>query len=96
VPPRQEYAAVNLLQPPQKIAFRTLVAQQPSQVLSWHPRVVLLPAFLGHDRCDRVINVTRAKGLAKSPVLAEPGGKGYADEASRGEGCANARSEGTT
>jgi hypothetical protein len=52
---------------------------QPYQILSWYPRVVLLPGFLSADRCDRIVAAARAKGLARSPVLAEPG-KGYADD----------------
>ncbi|KAI8475859.1 MAG: hypothetical protein J3K34DRAFT_382451 [Monoraphidium minutum] len=45
----------------------------PYQILSWQPRAVLLPGFLSAARCDRIINTTLAKGLAKSPVSAEPG-----------------------
>jgi hypothetical protein len=51
----------------------------PFQILSWHPRIVLLPGFLSRDRCDRIVGVTAAKGLSRSPVAAEPG-KGYANE----------------
>jgi len=44
----------------------------PFQILSWHPRIVLLPGFLSDERCARIVNTTKAKGLSKSPVSAEP------------------------
>jgi len=46
----------------------------PSQILSWHPRIVLLPAFLDAARCDAIVR-SSAHQMVKSVVAFRPGGE---------------------
>lgn len=44
----------------------------PFQILSWWPRVVLLPAFLDSARCDAIVSLTANK-MRKSDIAFKPG-----------------------
>lgn len=45
---------------------------QPSQVLSWYPRMLLFPKFLSDEQCDRLVEVAEAR-LAPSALALRTG-----------------------